>query len=547
MIEQLMVKDYILFDHALVDFKNDMTVITGETGAGKSLLIDAITYLAGGRMTQSVVRQNKEKATLQMVIETDNQEVLTLLEENGYDVEDGLVIIQRSMSAQGKGSVRINQQVATLSFLKKVVSKLIDIHSQMDTIQLMDEDVQLEMLDQYADTKKELEETAQAYQVMHRHEKELEKAKNETYSDDELEYLTNALNEIQNAAIEEGELETLQDKIKELSKSQQNIEDLSETIYTLTKDNGILDGLYSSYKQLHKNGSFDEQADQLQNHYYQLQALSEQLSEKKEDILHEGDDLDQLQEREYKIKKLFRKYGGSYRTFKEKEVEFEEKIDRIIHRQDLFEKLEANYTQAKKQYDILAQTLSQKRQSVFEKLSHEIEAHCQDLMLSNARFRIDREEKKASKNGIDAIHFMVSMNPGQPFSTLKQSASGGELSRLMLALKTVFQTREGIDTTIFDEIDTGVSGKVALAMGNKMHTIAKEHQVLCITHLASVAVWADTHYLVKKVQEDEKTTTQIKVIDENERLIELATMANGEASESGIQSMKELRRSVQNG
>ncbi|WP_304580396.1 AAA family ATPase, partial [Dubosiella newyorkensis] len=147
MIEQLMVKDYILFDHALVDFKNDMTVITGETGAGKSLLIDAITYLAGGRMTQSVVRQNKEKATLQMVIETDNQEVLTLLEENGYDVEDGLVIIQRSMSAQGKGSVRINQQVATLSFLKKVVSKLIDIHSQMDTIQLMDEDVQLEMLD----------------------------------------------------------------------------------------------------------------------------------------------------------------------------------------------------------------------------------------------------------------------------------------------------------------------------------------------------------------------------------------------------------------
>lgn len=547
MIEQLMVKDYILFDHALVDFKNDMTVITGETGAGKSLLIDAITYLAGGRMTQSVVRQNKEKATLQMVIETDNQEVLTLLEENGYDVEDGLVIIQRSMSAQGKGSVRINQQVATLSFLKKVVSKLIDIHSQMDTIQLMDEDVQLEMLDQYADTKKELEETAQAYQVMHRHEKELEKAKNETYSDDELEYLTNALNEIQNAAIEEGELETLQDKIKELSKSQQNIEDLSETIYTLTKDNGILDGLYSSYKQLHKSGSFDEQADQLQNHYYQLQALSEQLSEKKEDILHEGDDLDQLQEREYKIKKLFRKYGGSYRTFKEKEVEFEEKIDRIIHRQDLFEKLEANYTQAKKQYDILAQTLSQKRQSVFEKLSHEIEAHCQDLMLSNARFRIDREEKKASKNGIDAIHFMVSMNPGQPFSTLKQSASGGELSRLMLALKTVFQTREGIDTIIFDEIDTGVSGKVALAMGNKMHTIAKEHQVLCITHLASVAVWADTHYLVKKVQEDEKTTTQIKVIDENERLIELATMANGEASESGIQSMKELRRSVQNG
>lgn len=547
MIEQLMVKDYILFDHALVDFKNDMTVITGETGAGKSLLIDAITYLAGGRMTQSVVRQNKEKATLQMVIETDNQEVLTLLEENGYDVEDGLVIIQRSMSAQGKGSVRINQQVATLSFLKKVVSKLIDIHSQMDTIQLMDEDVQLEMLDQYADTKKELEETAQAYQVMHCHEKELEKAKNETYSDDELEYLTNALNEIQNAAIEEGELETLQDKIKELSKSQQNIEDLSETIYTLTKDNGILDGLYSSYKQLHKNGSFDEQADQLQNHYYQLQALSEQLSEKKEDILHEGDDLDQLQEREYKIKKLFRKYGGSYRTFKEKEVEFEEKIDRIIHRQDLFEKLEANYTQAKKQYDILAQTLSQKRQSVFEKLSHEIEAHCQDLMLSNARFRIDREEKKASKNGIDAIHFMVSMNPGQPFSTLKQSASGGELSRLMLALKTVFQTREGIDTIIFDEIDTGVSGKVALAMGNKMHTIAKEHQVLCITHLASVAVWADTHYLVKKVQEDEKTTTQIKAIDENERLIELATMANGEASESGIQSMKELRRSVQNG
>lgn len=544
MIEQLMVKDYILFDRASIDFKDDMSVITGETGAGKSLLIDAITYLSGGRMSNSLVRQGKDKTVLQMVISTTNQNVLDELEENGFETEGGQLIIQRIMSAQGKGSVRINQQTTTLAFLKKIVSQLIDVHSQMDTIQLMDPDIQLELLDQYLNDPKLLEEVALAYKDFHQAETALKKAQNETYSDDELDYLTQALNEIEEANIQEDELENLSAKIKELSRSQQNIDDLAESSYLLKKENGILDSLYSAYKILHKNTSFQEESEDLKNTYYHLVEMSEILDGKKEAILHDGDDLDCLQEREYEIKKMLRKYGGSYAAMQEKAQQFETKIDRIIHRQDLFEKLEVAKNEKQKQYQQKAKRLSQKRLALFDELSALIESHCQDLMLSNARFKIERKEKKPSANGIDEIEFFVSMNPGQPFSPLKQSASGGELARLMLALKTVFQAKEGIDTIIFDEIDTGVSGKVALAMGSKMHSIAQNHQVLCITHLSSVAVWADSHYFVQKEQKDAITTTQIKELDEEERFEELAIMASGSASQSAVESMKELRKQV---
>ena len=168
-------------------------------------------------------------------------------------------------------------------------------------------------------------------------------------------------------------------------------------------------------------------------------------------------------------------------------------------------------------------------------------------MLENAKFKVQDTEKKPAADGIDEIEFMVSMNPGQPFSSLKKSASGGELSRLMLALKTVFQTQEGIDTIVFDEIDTGVSGKVALAMGSKMYSLSKTHQVLCITHLSSVAVWADSHYYVSKSQDENETTTSIRRLDEEESLKELAVMASGSAKESAIESMRELRKEVRHG
>ncbi len=546
MIEQLMVKDYILFDHAFIDFKKDMSVITGETGAGKSLLIDALSYLSGNRITSNIVRHGKEKAILQMVLSRPGDDVLALLEDNGFDIEEEL-IIQRTVTSQGKSTVRINQQVSTLSFVRQLMSRLIDVHSQMDTIQLADPAIQLDLLDQYAKNSGLKEKTAAAYKTYSSARRELARAQKETFSDDELEHLTDSLNEITAADVKEDELAQLQEKIRQLSHAQQSLDEMQECISLFTKDNGILDNMYEAYKSIRKNEILEEESESVNSAYYSMQDVIETIKEKRETLLNSHEDLDTLQEREYEIKKLYRKYGGSWPAMMDKAKEMEEKIDRIIHRQDVFEKLEKQLLVSEKAYFDAAHELSRSRKKVFESLAAEIERHCQDLMLENAKFKVQDTEKKPAADGIDEIEFMVSMNPGQPFSSLKKSASGGELSRLMLALKTVFQTQEGIDTIVFDEIDTGVSGKVALAMGSKMYSLSKTHQVLCITHLSSVAVWADSHYYVSKSQDENETTTSIRRLDEEESLKELAVMASGSAKESAIESMRELRKEVRHG
>ena len=222
-------------------------------------------------------------------------------------------------------------------------------------------------------------------------------------------------------------------------------------------------------------------------------------------------------------------------------------MDRILHRQDLFEKLEKQKKAALAVYIDRARKLSEARQAVIPELQEQILGHARDLMLEHARFEIRRSEKAPSRTGFDEITFMASMNPGQPLTPVRQSASGGELSRLMLALKTVFQTKEGIDTIIFDEIDTGVSGKVALSMGSKMHRLAANRQVLCITHLASVAVWADEHFLVSKESDGNTTRTQVRQLDEEDTLKELAVMAHGHASAQAVEGMRQLQKEVRDG
>lgn len=546
MIEQLMVKDYILFDQAQIDFKNNMSVITGETGAGKSLLIDAIGYLSGERMSSNVVRKGKDKAILQMILSNPSQEVIQLLEENGFDAEDE-IIIRRIVQANGKGRMTINSQAATNSFVKKIVDLMVDVHSQMDTIKLMDPEVQLELLDSYAKTTELKDQTAQAYTEFSKIRSKLRQMKNETFSDAELEFITSQLNEINDAAIQPGELEDLSEKIKIAQSAQKNLEDYSSVLYLFNKDQGVQEQLASALKILKKNSSAQKSAEMLNDLYYSFIDVSETIRQEKEELNSFEEDLDSMQEREFLIKKLFRKYKGSYDSLMETKKDLEEKIDRILHRQDMFDRLEKEMKQAYARYLTLAKELSAKRESVFGDLKEQIEKHARELMLDHCVFEIQNHKKEASKDGIDDIVFMVSMNPGSPLTTLKQSASGGELSRLMLALKVVFQASNGIGTLIFDEIDTGVSGKVALAMGSKMHTLAENYQVLCITHLASVAVWADDHYHVRKEAQDEITSTSVRLLDEKEHIEELAIMTSGTAAPSAIQSMKALSDEVRHG
>lgn len=538
MIEQLSVKDYVLFKSCIIDFTDGMSVITGETGAGKSLLIDAIGYLSGNRIKSNVIRNGKDKAILSMVL-TSNDRVNAILEENGFEVDDQ-VIISRTILNNNKSTVRINQQITTLSFVRKIVNLLVDIHSQMDTYRLMDTSVQMELLDSYAKTMDLKASVKEAYvkysNVLH----ELETLKNEEFSDAELEFLTAQLDEIENANIQEDELDALNDQIHAATSWYKNSEDISSCLYEIDKENGALDSLYTLYKQASKSPILNDYEESFKNLYYSLQSVDEELKHMRDTHSNDSLDLDSLQSRQYLIKKLYRKYGGSYTSLMESKKSITDKIDRIIHRQDVFDKLEKEKEESFTAYMKLANALSLKRKEVFSQLESKVMEHCKDLMLENARFMISCMEKKPSSNGIDDIEFLVSMNPGQDFSSLSASASGGELSRLMLALKVVFQATNGIETIIFDEIDTGVSGKVALAMGAKMKALSKNYQVLCITHLASVAVYANTHYLVNKKASASETITSVQELDQDKTIQELAIMTSGEASQKAKESMQDL-------
>ena len=538
MIEQLSVKDYVLFESCIIDFTNGMSVITGETGAGKSLLIDAIGYLSGDRIKSNVIRNGKDKAILSMVL-TSNEKVNSILDENGFEVDDQ-VIISRTILNHNKSTVRINQQITTLSFVRKIVNLLVDVHSQMDTYRLMDTKLQMELLDSYAKVEDLKSSVKEAYFSYSNVLNELETLKNEEFSDSELEFLTAQLDEIENANIQEDELEMLYEQIHEASNWFKNKEDLSMCLYEMDKENGALDSLYTLYKQASKSSILNAYEEIFKNLYYSLQSVDEELKHIRDTHSNDALDLDGLQNRQHLIKKLYRKYGGSYMSLMESKKNIMDKIDRIIHRQDVFDKLEKEKEESFAAYMKLANELSVKRKAVFSLLESKVMEHCKDLMLENARFKISCTDKKPSSNGIDDIEFLVSMNPGQDFSSLSVSASGGELSRLMLALKVVFQASNGIETIIFDEIDTGVSGKVALAMGAKMKALSNKYQVLCITHLASVAVMANTHYLVSKKSTFNETITHVQKLDHDQTIQELAIMTSGEASVKAKESMQDL-------
>lgn len=540
MIEQLMVKDYILFDYALVDFTHGMHVITGETGAGKSLLIDAIGYLSGKRINGNIVRKGKDKAILQMVCSTSSPKISQMLEENGFEVEDS-ILITRTVQANQKSTIRINQQITTLSFVRELVSYMIDMHSQMDTYQLMQPSVQLDLLDALAQTKDLREEVAQQYTTLKAIEKEYHTCKNESLSDDELDYLTAQLNRIDELNIQEGELESLQEKVKICAEMEKNTELFSQSIYQLNKENGLMDTCYDLSKELSKTNSTSEIANQLMDIYYRFDEIKENLQEQLNQFDQSSESIDEMESRIYTIKAIYKRYGGSFFSLMEAKTNLEKKIERFLSREHILAEMETNLSKARKAYDQLADELSQTRKAIFSSVEQQVNQHCHDLMLEHADFHISSQEKEASKDGKDAIEFLISMNPGQPLVPLKDSASGGELSRLMLALKVVFQAQQGVDTIIFDEIDTGVSGKVAFAMGHKMHTLAQHYQVLCITHLASVACFGDRHYCVQKTSEDGSTQTSIHLLNEKETLEELAVMSSGQVNQASLQAAQELK------
>lgn len=550
MLTQIYVKNFILIDNINLTFDRYMSAFTGETGAGKSLLIDAIGILRGDRISGSMVKQNQEKATIEGVFElTQQHPSVQKLADAGYDLEDNTLIITREFTKDGKSVSRINQRQTTVSFIKEIIGSLIDIHSQHDTQYLLNNKYHLSLLDAFCKHEVMLDEVKHLYKLYKEYDDALTHALQNEYNEDDLDFLTFQLNEIDEANITEGELEEIEAEQKRMMSFEKLTTHLNQACELLDGTQGSNPALYNAYKELDAISDVEDtitMRDALLEAYYAIDDQLQQIRDYADSLEYDDQRFNEIQERIFLIHKLQRKYGNRVSDIIEKRNELEQKIDLILHRQDYIAKQERLKKEAYENFHVKAEQLQQQRKQKALILEENIVSQLKELHLPHAKFHVHFLETEGQPTGIDKVEFMISMNTGEGLKPLSTTASGGELSRLMLGLKTIFTQLQGIETIIFDEIDTGVSGSVAFAIGKKMQELGQTTQVFCVTHLAQVAACANNHYLVKKVQEENSTSTSIIALDELSRIEQLAMIASDSTSASALEAAKELYTKAQN-
>ena len=541
MLKYLYIKNYVLIDELSLDLENGFSAFTGETGAGKSILIDAISLLCAGRASASSVAHGKEKAIVEGTFVFDpNDRVCTILREAGFDPEEE-VVFTREIYANGKSAARIDRRTVTLGFLRECLDGEIDIHGQRDTAYLLRPSIHIDLLDEYASLQDLRSETAEAYQKYDSLLKAKEKALSETYNESDLEFLQFQIDEIEEADLHPGEDEELADKERQYKLIKANYDKINSVLSVYRES--VSDSLYDMYKTM-SSVQTDERLEEIQtavnDTYYDLSDAMSSLERYMDSLDFSEEEINAMQERLYILQKMKRKYGRTIEDILARKEEMKEQIARIRNRQEYLDAMDQKIRTAFAQYRKTAGTLSKKRHEAAPQLDRDIRTHLQDLMLDHAVFVTSIEEGEPSAKGSDRVEFLISMNKGEPVRPLSRTASGGELSRLMLGLKVIFTRLQKIHTVIFDEIDTGVSGPVATSIGRKMHTLANDCQVFSVTHLAQVAACADRQYLVHKDADETSTHTSVRLLEEEERIRQLALIASGEVTESSLRAAEEL-------
>ncbi len=548
MLTQIYVKNFVLIDAVRLDLDSRMSVFTGETGAGKSLLIDAIGLLCGQRASAGYVKRGAQRAIIEGVFSLrPNSRAAALLAQQGFELEDDELIISREITAEGKSSVRLNQRAITAAFLRELSTELIDIHSQHDNQYLLQSRYHLQLLDRYCEDERLLQTVRDAYRAYHDLQVRMDKLQNEELNEEDLDELTEQLNEIDDAHLRKDEPEELETRIHELNRAETVKKQVSSALELLDGERGSNPALYQAMRALENISDLESiapHANALSDAYYEIE---EHIAALQDVLAHMDDDeqlLNEMQERLFLYHRLYRRYGGSYEDVMAHRDACEARIDRILHRQDHIDTLQQQLRQAQAEYEAAAARLHELRVQKAVDLEEQVMGQLRDLMLEHARFHICITPARPSASGSDAVEFQVAMNRAQAFTPLHKSASGGELSRLMLGLKCVFTHLQGIETVIFDEIDTGVSGRVAMAIGRKMQQLAQDTQVLCVTHLAQVAACADQHLLVQKQDDGSVTSTSIHVLESDARIRQLALIASGSVSSASLQAARELLESA---
>lgn len=533
MLKSLYISSFVIIDEVRVEFHEGMNVLTGETGAGKSIIIDALGQLCGNRASASLVRKNCKKATIEGVFDiVVTPKFEAVCEQLHIDVEDEIVIT-KEISDLGKSVIKINYQTASNAALKLLAPYLLDIHSQFETQKLFEERNHITLLDEYASQELHsyMNEYKTIYQTYKEKQKHLEEIKNEDLSDEQLEFLESQAEEIDEITYNDEEVDELENELKVMQNYEKTSENIQNFHQLMNASQGALPLMKEALSYLENvlnMDDFKESYDQLYNEYYNVLDQYENVMDIYQSFQFDEYRYNELQETIFKINRLKRKYGLTMERIQEERENIQSQIERIHHRDEYIQKIELELQKIETQLNHLASKIHHLRKESALQFETEIQNELKDLYLDKAIFKVDFEKTSLQSQGIDKIRFMVAMNKGQELSLLNESASGGEISRLMLAIKTIILRYRSIDTIIFDEVDTGVSGKVASSIGEKMKKLAKEKQVICITHLPQVASVAQYHYCIEKKSSDDMTVSSIHLLNQEERIIEIAKMLSGE-------------------
>lgn len=550
MLAELHVENFGLMETVRLNFAQGLTVFTGETGAGKSMLIDALGVLLGGRASADHIRHGEARARIEGVFEDLAPEYLTRLEEAGYPVEEGQLLLYREINTSGKNICRVQGRTIPLSLYRTVCEGLVDIHGQIENLSLFRPETHRDLLDALGGLQGEVikvNDAAKAYLAIIRKERELSISEEERRKQEEiLRYQIEEIDQVNPVLGEEGEL--TQEK-KRLSNAERIIGLSSEAYGALYEGQmgklAVFDLMGQTLKALQELARLDETfnvVEQVESIYYGVEDLVDQVRVYRDNFEFEPGRLDRIEERLIQLSRL-RKYGASLEEVLLKRTEMFRELDKITHVQEQFDTIHKEKIVTREAYNEAALELSQRRLIIAERIEGGLSQELADLGLERSRFQVRfTSNAEPTNGGAESVEFYFSANFGEPPKPLAKVASGGEMSRLMLALKSLLAKVESVGTFVFDEVDSGVGGRTIHKVGEKLAKIAQNKQVFCITHAAQVAAFADIHYGIAKEEKDGRTRTRVESLSEAERIEELARMLGGGEVEITHEHAKELLR-----
>lgn len=551
MLQTLSIKQFAIIDELEVNFGDDLTVLSGETGAGKSIIIDAIGQLIGMRASSNYVRHGEKKAVIEGIFDIDNsKEAISILHDLSIDIDEDFLLVKREIFSSGKSICRVNNQTVTLQDLRKIMQELLDIHGQHETQTLLKQKYHLHLLDNYAEnTYKSLLEsyvdTFDKYSAKKKELADLESADQALLQ--RLDLLKFQYEELQEANLIENEVPQLESDIKRIQNSESLSLALNNAHVTLTDEHAITDRLYELSNQLQSISEilpdkYDELKEDVDQFYYTLEDAKHQLYDDLTNTEFDEQYLNELESRMNLLNSLKRKYGKDVNELIMYQDKMADEINKIENYEESTAQLRQEIDDLYKNVMELGEKLSQERRNVAQSLRNHIVDEIQNLQMNDANLEISfKPLDKPNREGIEFVEFLISPNKGEPLKSLNKIASGGELSRIMLALKTIFVKTRGQTAILFDEVDSGVSGKAAQKMAEKMKGLAEHIQVICISHLPQVASMSDHHLFISKNSNDERTTTQVKELTGEERIDEVARMISGATvTELTRQNAKEM-------